>query len=70
VGLRHRPEAPYLCHRPRRRHGEGVSDLETEATKLAAKDQKSQDEQWLATALEKALRRIRDRNAIPVEKLE
>ena len=47
-----------------------VADLETEAKKLAAKEEKTQDEQWLATALEKALGRIRDANAIPVEKME
>jgi WD40 repeat protein/HEAT repeat protein len=47
-----------------------VADLEAEAKKLAAKEDKSNDEQWLATALDRALGRIRDPKAIPVEKLE
>jgi HEAT repeat protein len=47
-----------------------VPDLEAEAKRLAAKEEKTRDEQWLATALERALGRIRDPKAIPVEKLE
>jgi HEAT repeat protein len=47
-----------------------VPALEAEAKKLADKEGKSQDEQWLEKALEKALRRIGDPNAIPVEKIE
>jgi WD40 repeat protein/HEAT repeat protein len=49
---------------------DAVPDLEVEAKKLADKEEKTRDEQWLATALEKALGRIRDPKAIPVEKLE
>jgi eukaryotic-like serine/threonine-protein kinase len=49
---------------------EAVADLEAEAKKLADKEEKTSDEQFLATALEKALGRIRDPNAIPIEKLE
>jgi WD40 repeat protein/HEAT repeat protein len=44
--------------------------LEAEARKLEAKEEKTQDEEWLALALEKAIRRIRDPKAIPVDKLE
>jgi HEAT repeat protein len=47
-----------------------VADLEAEATQLAAKQDPTQDDRWMATALEKALGRIRDPNAIPTEKLE
>jgi HEAT repeat protein len=47
-----------------------VAGLEAEAKKLAVKEAKTQDEQWLARALEMALGRIRDPNAIPVEKME
>jgi WD40 repeat protein/HEAT repeat protein len=49
---------------------DAVADLEAEAKKLADKEEKSNDEQWLAKALEKALGRIRDPKAIPVDKLE
>jgi HEAT repeat protein len=49
---------------------EAVADLEAEAKKLADKEGKLRDEQWLATALEMALARIRDPNAIPVEKID
>jgi hypothetical protein len=37
---------------------------------LAEGDDRTNDDQWLATALERALGRIRDPNAIPTEKLE
>jgi WD40 repeat protein/HEAT repeat protein len=47
-----------------------AADLEAEAKKLADKEEKSQDDQWLATALEKALGRINDPKAMPVEKME
>jgi HEAT repeat protein len=47
-----------------------VADLEAEAKKLAERDDRTNDDQWLATALERALGRIRDPNAIPPEKLE
>jgi HEAT repeat protein len=47
-----------------------VPDLEAEAKRLAAKEEKTTDEEWLATALERALGRIRDPKAIPVEQLE
>ena len=47
-----------------------VGDLEAEAKKLAERDDRTNDDQWLATALERALGRIRDPNAIPPEKLE
>jgi WD40 repeat protein/HEAT repeat protein len=47
-----------------------VGDLEAEAKKLAAKEDKNNDEQWMATALDRALGRIRDPNAIPAEKME
>jgi WD40 repeat protein/HEAT repeat protein len=47
-----------------------VADLEAEAKQLAAKQDRTQDDRWMATALEKALGRIRDPNAIPTEKLE
>ncbi len=49
---------------------DAIADLEAEAKKLEDKGQKSRDEEWLATALDKALARIRDPKAIPVEKLE
>jgi WD40 repeat protein/HEAT repeat protein len=47
-----------------------VAELEAEAKKLAGKQNPSNDEKLLATAIEKALHRIRDPNAIPVDKLE
>jgi HEAT repeat protein len=47
-----------------------VAELEAEAKKLENKDEKTQDEQFLETAVTKALERIRDTNAVPVEKLE
>jgi WD40 repeat protein/HEAT repeat protein len=47
-----------------------VADLEAEAKQLAAKEDRTQDDKWMATALEKALGRIRDPNAMPVEKME
>ena len=47
-----------------------VPDLESAAKKLAAKEGKTQDESWMATALQKALGRINDPNAIPVEKMQ
>jgi WD40 repeat protein/HEAT repeat protein len=46
------------------------ADLEAEAKALADKETKSQDDQWLEKALEKALGRIRDPKAIPIEKME
>jgi hypothetical protein len=47
-----------------------VAELEAEAKQLAGKQNPSNDEKLLATAVEKALHRIRDPNAIPVDKLE
>jgi WD40 repeat protein/HEAT repeat protein len=47
-----------------------VPDLEAEAKQLDAKEEKTDDEEWLAMALERALGRIRDPKALPVEKLE
>jgi WD40 repeat protein/HEAT repeat protein len=47
-----------------------LADLEAEAKKLADKVEKSADEQLLAKALEKALGRIHDPRAIPVERME
>jgi HEAT repeat protein len=47
-----------------------LADLEAQAKKLAAKENKTKDEEWLATALDSALKRMRDPKAIPVEKLE
>jgi WD40 repeat protein/HEAT repeat protein len=47
-----------------------VADLEAEAKQLAGKQNPGNDEKLLATAIEKALHRIRDPNAIPVDKLE
>jgi WD40 repeat protein/HEAT repeat protein len=47
-----------------------AADLEAEATRLAAKDQRTGDENLLAKALEKALGRIRDADAMPVEKMQ
>jgi HEAT repeat protein len=46
-----------------------VPDLESESKELADKEGKTQDESWMATALQKALGRINDSNAIPVEKM-
>jgi HEAT repeat protein len=47
-----------------------VRDLGAEAKKLADKEEKSQDEEWLEKALERALGRIGDAMAIPVEKMK
>jgi HEAT repeat protein len=47
-----------------------VADLEAEAKKLAANEKQTQDERWLAKALDKALDRMRDAKAMPVEKME
>jgi WD40 repeat protein/HEAT repeat protein/predicted Ser/Thr protein kinase len=47
-----------------------VADLESEAKKLADRQGKTQDERWLATALQRALGRISDPKAIPVEKMQ
>jgi WD40 repeat protein/HEAT repeat protein len=47
-----------------------VADFEAEAKKLAANEDQSNDDKWMATALEKALGRIRDPNAIPLEKIK
>jgi HEAT repeat protein len=47
-----------------------VADLEAEAKKLAEQTNRNNDEEWLATALEKALARIRDPKAMPVDKLQ
>jgi WD40 repeat protein/HEAT repeat protein len=49
---------------------DALADLEAEAKKLAAKEEPTGDEQMLAKALEKALGRIRDPKAIPLEKLQ
>jgi HEAT repeat protein len=47
-----------------------LAELEAEAKKLAAKEEKTRDEQWLEKALERALGRMRDPKAIAVEKME
>jgi HEAT repeat protein len=47
-----------------------VAALEAEAKKLAEKETKNRDEQWLATALGRALGRMRDPKALAVEKME
>jgi len=47
-----------------------VAVLEVEAKKLADKEERTSDEALLATALDKALGRIRDPKAIPLGKLE
>jgi WD40 repeat protein/HEAT repeat protein len=47
-----------------------VTDLEAEAKKLADREEKNQDESWMAMALQRALGRINDPNAIPVEKMQ
>jgi WD40 repeat protein/HEAT repeat protein/tRNA A-37 threonylcarbamoyl transferase component Bud32 len=47
-----------------------LAELEAAAKKLAAKEDKTRDEEWLATALGSALGRMRDPKAIPLEKLE
>ena len=47
-----------------------VADLEAEAKKLADREEKTQDDSWMATALERALGRINDPKAIPVEKMQ
>jgi HEAT repeat protein len=47
-----------------------VPDLEMEAKTLDEKEEKTRDEEWLAKAIQKALERIRNPQAIPVEKLE
>jgi WD40 repeat protein/HEAT repeat protein/predicted Ser/Thr protein kinase len=47
-----------------------VPDLEAEAKRLADRQEKAQDEQWLEKALEKALGRIGDARATPVEKMK
>jgi HEAT repeat protein len=47
-----------------------VADLEAEAKKLEEKEEMTVDEEWLELALKKALGRIRDPKAIPVEELE
>jgi HEAT repeat protein len=47
-----------------------IADLEAEAKKLADLEARTDDDDWLATALEKALGRIRDAKALPLEKLE
>jgi WD40 repeat protein/HEAT repeat protein len=47
-----------------------VADLEAEAKRLEVKQDRTNDDDWMVTALQRALGRIRDPNAIPTEKLE
>ena len=47
-----------------------VADLVAEAQKLEEKEEITTDDEWLELALEKALVRIRDPKAVPVDKLE
>jgi WD40 repeat protein/HEAT repeat protein len=47
-----------------------IADLEAEAKRLEAKQDRTNDDDWMVTALQRALGRIRDPNAIPTEKLE
>jgi HEAT repeat protein len=47
-----------------------IPALEAEAKKLADKEDKNRDEQWLEKAIDKALGRMRDPKAMPVEKME
>jgi HEAT repeat protein len=47
-----------------------VADLQAEAKRLAARGELARDEQWLSKALELALGRISDPNALPVDRLE